>query len=110
MSDYLSAHPNLWSGEPEQILFRCPAYLMSDVVDWFGKNIGIRTVEPGQVEVKVMVSEESILHWAVQYAESVEVISPKKLRKRIADTLREALKKSEKGEGKCPFFYSSHML
>lgn len=95
LSEYLSQHPNLWSGTPTAVVFRCPAYLIGDVIDFFGINIRIAQDESGNLEIRVMVSEESMLHWATQFAESVEVISPKSLRLRIADTLREALKKYE---------------
>lgn len=95
LSEYLSQHPNLWSGTPTAVVFRCPDYLIGDVIDFFGTNIRIIKEKSGQLEIRVTVSEESMLHWAIQFAESVEVISPISLRLRIADTLREGLKKYE---------------
>jgi predicted DNA-binding transcriptional regulator YafY len=36
-----------------------------------------------------------MLHWAIQFADAIEVLSPQELREQIADTLRNALKKYE---------------
>ncbi|MBP0960607.1 MAG: WYL domain-containing protein [Oscillospiraceae bacterium] len=96
LSKYVSEHPNMWSGDPVRCTFKCPKYLMNDIVDWFGNNITIMHSDDDNMEVSVRASEESMLHWAVQYAESVEVISPVKLRKRIADTLTAAAEKYSK--------------
>lgn len=95
LSEYLSQHPNLWSGSPTAVVFRCPDYLIGDVIDFFGTNIRSKQEKSGQLEIRVTVSEGSMLHWVIQFAESVEVISPESLRLRIVNTLREALKKYE---------------
>lgn len=95
LSEYLSQHPNLWSGAPIVVVFRCPDYLIGDVIDFFGTNIRVIQEKSEQLKIHVVVSEESMLHWAIQFAESVEVISPKSLRLRIADTLIKALKNYE---------------
>ena len=46
--------------------------------------------------VHVEASEASMLHWAIQFADAVEILSPKSLREQIAETLRNALSKYEK--------------
>ena len=63
---------------------------MNDIVDWFGSSANIRVIENDMIEVRVRVSEDSMYHWAVQYADCVEVLSPGSLRAKVADTLREA--------------------
>lgn len=47
------------------------------------------------MNVHVQASESAMLHGAVQFADAVEVLSPASLRKQIAETLRNALKKYE---------------
>ena len=95
LSDYIKTHPNLWSGTPVHITFRCKQYMMNDVADSFGTNNRIETLPDDMMIVHVEASEASMLHWAIQFADAVEVLSPKSLRKQIAETLRNALDKYE---------------
>ncbi|MBP3272798.1 MAG: WYL domain-containing protein [Ruminococcus sp.] len=87
---YISEHPNMWGGEVSKCTFRCRRYMMNDIVDWFGSSANIRVIENDMIEVRVRVSEDSMYHWAVQYADCVEVLSPGSLRAKVADTLLEA--------------------
>lgn len=93
LSEYVKSHPELWSGETAHITFRCPQYLMNDVADSFGTDVRADPISDGMMEVRVKVGEADMLHWAVKYAESVEVLALERLRRQIAETLREALKK-----------------
>ena len=93
LSEYLTQHPNMWGGEAISVTFLCPTYLMNDVADWFGTTANILKHADGRMKVIVKVSEASMLHWALQYADCVEVVKPDSLRKQIADVLQEALKK-----------------
>ncbi|WP_455124726.1 helix-turn-helix transcriptional regulator [Ruminococcus sp.] len=95
LSEYIKSHPNLWSGTPTHITFQCKQYMMNDVADSFGTDIHIEELPDDMMKVHVQASESSMLHWAVQFADAVEVLSPASLRKQIAETLRNALKKYE---------------
>ena len=95
LSEYIKSHPNLWSGVPTHITFQCKQYMMNDVADSFGTDIHIEELPDDMMKVHVYASESAMLHWAVQFADAVEVLSPATLRKQIAETLRNALKKYE---------------
>ena len=95
LSDYVKEHPNLWSGIAEHITFQCKNYMMNDIVDSFGTELRIEELSDDMIKVHVQASEASMLHWAIQFADAVEVLSPKRLRTQIAETLRNALKKYE---------------
>lgn len=95
LSEYIKSHPNLWSGTPTHITFQCKQYMMNDVADSFGTDLRIETLPDDMMKVYVYASESAMLHWAVQFADAVEVLSPASLRKQIAETLRNALKKYE---------------
>lgn len=95
LSEYIKSHPNLWSGVPTHITFQCKQYMMNDVADSFGTDIHIEELPDDMMKVHVYASESSMLHWAVQFADAVEVLSPASLRKQIAETLRNAFKKYE---------------
>ena len=95
LSEYVKEHPNLWSGDAVHITFQCKQYMMNDVVDSFGTNLRIEKLPDDMIKVYVHASESSILHWAIQFADAIEVLSPNRLREQIAETLRNALKKYE---------------
>lgn len=95
LSEYIKAHPNLWSGEPVHITFQCKQYMMNDVADSFGTDLRIEKLSDEMMKVHVYASESSMLHWAIQFADAVEVLSPQGLREQIVETLRNALKKYE---------------
>lgn len=95
LSEYIKSHPNLWSGTPTHITFQCKQYMMNDVADSFGTDIHIEELPDDMMKVHVQASESAMLHWAVQFADAVEVLSPASLRKQIAETLRNALEKYE---------------
>lgn len=95
LSEYIQSHPNLWSGEPMRITFQCKQYMMNDVVDSFGTDLRIEKLPDDMMKVHVLASESAMLHWALQFADAVEILSPASLRKQIAEILRNALKKYE---------------
>ena len=90
LEEYTAQHPNMWGGEPVRCTFCCPRYIMDDIVDWFGSDAVIREIEDRRLEVSVRVSEGTMKHWAMQYADCVEVISPKQLREEVAEIMRAA--------------------
>ncbi len=93
LSEYIKSHPNLWSGEPVHITFQCKQYMMNDVADSFVTDLRIEELPDDMMKVHVYASESSMLHWAIQFADAVEVLSPQSLRDQIAETLRNAIKK-----------------
>ncbi len=96
LSEYLAQHPTFWKGQKERVYFLCPQYLMNDVVDAFGTDVTI-TKKPGDMmRVGVKVDTESMLHWAMQFVDKVEIISPKALREKMTGILEEALKRYKK--------------
>lgn len=95
LSEYIKYHPNLWNGEPVHITFQCKQYMMNDAADSFGTDLRIETLSNDMMKVHVYASESSMLHWAIQFADAVEVLSPATLRKQIAESLRNALEKYE---------------
>ena len=95
LSVYLAEHPNFWSGKTMHITFQCKQYMMNDVVDSFGTNIRIAKLPDDMMKVQLWASEQAMFYWAIQFADAVEVLSPENLRNKIADTLRNALKKYE---------------
>ena len=94
LAAFVNEHPNMWGDEVSRCTFICHEYLMNDITDWFGTDTTrIRRKPKGMIEAVVLVSEDAMVRWAVQYAESVEVISPVRVRERIRKILTEAAHK-----------------
>ena len=71
--------------------FTCPAFVIDQVIDWFGYETNIRKGSAeGEYLVTVRVSPTAMEYWALQYAKYVRVVSPTDLRDRIAAALRKA--------------------
>ena len=96
LSEYLAQHPTFWSSKKERVYFLCPQYLMNDVVDAFGTGVMITEKPDGMMRVSVSADTESVLHWAMQFVDTVEIISPKPLRDKMTGILEEALKRYKK--------------
>ena len=95
LCEYLTEHPNLWCSKTTHVKLRCPQNLMNDIVDSFGKDVRITPEDNNMMQVRLRIDEEAICHWALKFADGVEIISPKRLRERVAKMLREALKRYE---------------
>lgn len=89
LSKYLQEHPHLWSGDPVRVTFICKDYMMNDVSDWFGTDPLVTPIPDSEnmIRVQLLASEEAMFRWAIQYADDVEIISPRALRERVAETL-----------------------
>ena len=89
-----STLPYMYTDDPERIEFATEPWMVDQVIDWFGKDITVRqTEDPDKVIVSLWASPYAMEHWAMQYLNYVEVISPAHLRDRIRENLDEAIKK-----------------
>ena len=69
---------------------------MNDVVDAFGTGVTITEKPDRMMRVSVRADMESVLHWAMQFVDKVEIISPKVLREKMTGILKDALKRYQK--------------
>ncbi len=90
-----SAMPYMYSDEPERIDFIADVGIVDQIVDWFGNDIRIAKDKDDEkkVHVSVTASPNAMEHWAMQYANYVEILSPDDLRERIRDSLVAGLQK-----------------
>ena len=63
---------------------------MDQIVDWFGKDILVIKKKDGKIDVSIQAAPTAMLYWALQYAESVEILKPENLRERVIETLKHA--------------------
>ena len=91
-----SSMPYMFSDTPQRVTFLVNSKACDHVIDWFGKGVKIeKTDDESRLLVTLSVSPSAMHYWALQFAQSIEVISPPELRERIKETLKSALVKYE---------------
>lgn len=90
-----STMPYMYTDTPQRIEFLADEYIVDQIVDWFGRDIKMSPIPDmnGKVKVELWASPLAMEHWALQYLNHVEVKKPESLRKRIKESLEEAMKK-----------------
>ena len=88
---HMAEHIYMFSGESIQVTFRAKRYLINDVIDWFGKDVGFSDITDDEATVKVKVNEEAMKLWALQYALHVRILSPQSMAEDIRRNLETAL-------------------
>lgn len=92
-----SAMPYMYSDTPEWIKLIADACIVDQIVDWFGTDVRMSTLEDqDKVSVEIKASPNAMEHWAMQYINHVEIISPELLRNRIKEALESGLSKYKK--------------
>jgi predicted DNA-binding transcriptional regulator YafY len=90
---HMAEHIYMYSGEGIRVKFLAHRSIMDDLVDWFGFDFDVREKDAETIEISVIVNEDAMFNWAMQYGGRVEVLSPKSLRGRLAETSSEMAKK-----------------
>ena len=89
-----SSMPYMYSDKQVRITFLADSTIVDQIVDWFGKDVRFaKCADEGKVEASVTASPQAMQHWAMQYIDHVEIISPPNLREAILQSLKSALKK-----------------
>ena len=68
-------------------------HLMSEMVDWFGKDFTILEENDDLLKIRVSLNENAAYYWALQYGPYVEIIEPVTLRKRLSEDIRSMAEK-----------------
>ena len=91
---HLAEHLYLYSGETVECTFLADSSILSDIVDWFGLDAKIEPAEQSdRLIVTIQVHPTAMHHWALQYGDYVEVLSPVEIRSQIAYTVRKLAEK-----------------
>lgn len=86
--------PYMYTDRPENIDFIADAGIVDQIIDWLGSDIRIaKTDEKSKVRIGVKASPNAMVHWAMQYMDHVEVVSPESLSNRLKEALENGLKK-----------------
>ena len=97
---HMAEHIYMFGGESVRVKFLTDESMMSEMIDWFGKDFRVRKVnEEDKIEITVNCNESAIFFWALQYGPFVEVIEPKELRKNISNAIQGMVMKYNDSEG-----------
>ena len=89
--------PYLHSDKPERVEMLADAWVIDQVVDWFGKDLAVReTEDPEKIIISLWANPYAMSLWALQYVNYIEVISPAHLRTKIREFLKSGLDKYSK--------------
>lgn len=87
---HMAEHVYMFTGESVPVTFRAKKYLLTDLFDWFGKQMQFTDETEDDVTVRVTVNLDAMRKWALQYALHVKVLKPK----RLVDMLKEDVKQA----------------
>ena len=93
---HMAEHFYMFSGESVPITLRTTSNMMSELVDWFGKDFRIIEKNGEEITVRLTCNYDAMRYWALQYGPYVEIVSPESLRSRLKEDAESMLKKYSK--------------
>lgn len=91
---HMAEHIYMFGGPSVRVKFLTTEDMMSEMVDWFGKDFRVRKIDQEEkIEITVNCNESAMFFWALQYGPYVEVVEPILLRKKIRVAVEEMNKK-----------------
>ena len=87
LSRYMKEHIYMYGGESGMVTFRADKNIIGHIVDWLGKDVTFTEIKEDSIVVSVRVNLNAMLYWALQYGNSVEILSPETLRNSVRDVV-----------------------
>ena len=85
-ADYAGKLFNMFSGDVQQLEFICDDELLEEILDRFGSGAVITQAAPGEPRFRVQtkgVVSDGLVSWVMQFADKIEVVSPRSLREQM---------------------------
>ena len=76
------------SGKQQSVQLRCKKSVLRYVIEEFGNDITIKENKDGTFDAVVRTATEGLIYWALQYLQEIEVISPKDVREKIVEAIK----------------------
>ncbi len=92
---HMAEHLYMFSGKSIPVTFRLKKQAISDCLDWFGKDTVFSDETQEEVTARVTVNARSMQMWAMQYVNSVRILSPAWLVEEVSQALRKGLQQYE---------------
>ena len=88
---YMKEHIYMFGGESVTVIFEAKRSIVNQILDWFDGNVKFINETPQKVECRVHVNREAFKYWALQYMQSVKVLSPASLVFDVREAIRDGL-------------------
>ena len=98
ISDYISEHVYMYSGESIHIKIRTNETLMDALIDGFGKDFRVSFGDDDDIIVNLKCNPDAFFYWAMQYGRNIEVLEPESMRIRIKDASLEIYRKYKESD------------
>lgn len=86
---HMAEHIYMFADKSVPVKFRAKSYLVGQVIDWFGQDVKFANDDGETVDVRVNVSEQAMVYWALQYGQHIEVTEPADLREKVRNAAME---------------------
>ena len=90
---HMAEHIYMFADKTEKVTFRATKGIVSEIIDWFGKEVKFSDETEDKVTAEVKVSKMAMKFWAMQYGEHITVTSPESLVSDIKNALQKAVEK-----------------
>ena len=91
VSQYVKEHIYMFGGESITVSFKAKRSIVNQILDWFDGNVEFSDVTPDDVVCRVRVNHHAFKYWALQYMQSVKVLSPASLVTEVKEAIKEGL-------------------
>ncbi len=96
LANYTNQTFGMYGGEQEMVTLQMPNRLVGVVLDRFGKEVSLRSVDEGYFQVRVQVAVSGqFFGWLAGIGEEVRIVSPEAVRKGYTDWLHQILISAE---------------
>ncbi len=89
MPKHMAERVYMFSQESINIRFDADKSIMSEIVDWFGKDFTVLEETETTITIHVKCNEHAMFFWAMQFSEYVTIQAPESLRERICQVAKE---------------------
>ncbi len=90
LAEYMKKHIYMYSSGDRRIKLRIVRPMVSDIIDFFGKDVVFSDETDTYVNVTVYANEMSVEQFAKSYAPDVIVLEPRDMRERLKASLEQA--------------------
>ena len=95
IAKHIAERVYMYSGESVHIKLRTNETMMDALIDAFGKDFRVALDRESDITVNLKCNPDAFFYWAMQYGQSIEVLEPESMRRRIKKAAEDIQKKYE---------------
>lgn len=92
---HMAEHIYMFAGESIRAKFKAKNYIIDQLIDWYGKDVDIKSENDEECIVTVNVNKNAFFCWAMQYGMHIEVLEPIDMREQVINSVKEIINKYE---------------